>query len=94
MAEKRTKSSSSRVNKSRRSFVGAVAVLGWSPLLASPGPPQAKQAGPLAVHDLGLPPDVFADLESFAEPLLREARWLDELPLDDVEPAFAFVPHG
>ena len=51
-------------------------------------PPRAG----LAIDVLGLDAATRADLEAFAQPVLRETRWLDELPLDGVRPAFAFAP--
>ena len=35
-----------------------------------------------------------ADLEAFAEPVLRDVAYLAELPLDGLEPAFVYVPRG
>lgn len=46
------------------------------------------------IDALGLDPATRADLESFAQAVLRETAWLDELPLDNVSPAFRFVPPG
>jgi hypothetical protein len=85
-----------RRREGRRAFLGKVAALGAVPLA---GPVAGDQTGAsaaprLAVDDLGLPPEVRADLASFAEPVLREAAWLEELPLDGALPAFVFVPRG
>ena len=55
----------------------------------------APTAGPspaFAVDLLGLDAAARADLETLSQPILRETRWLDELPLDDIRPAFAFDP--
>ncbi len=54
-------------------------------------PANPPRAG-LAIDVLGLDAATRADLEAFAQPVLREARWLDELPLDGIRPAFAFTP--
>jgi hypothetical protein len=61
---------------------------------AAPGPAASSaSARPVfAVDLLGLDPATRTDLETLAQPVLREARWLDELPLDDVRPAFTFDP--
>ncbi len=50
------------------------------------------QRAQLAIDALGLDPATRADLEAFAQPVLREAAWLAELPLDTVNPAFRFAP--
>lgn len=50
------------------------------------------QQSALAIDALGLDPATRADLEAFAQPVLREAAWLAELPLDNVAPAFRFAP--
>lgn len=42
----------------------------------------------LAIDALDLDAATRADLEAFAQPVLRETRWIDELPLDGVQPAF------
>ncbi len=54
--------------------------------------PRTKSPAFASVDDLGLTPETRADLETFAEPVLREVAYLAELPLDGVDPAFVFVP--
>ena len=68
----------------RRQFVGMLAALGAPQTSTSP-----KR---LPIYDLDLPPEVLTDLEAFAQDVIREARWLDELPLENVDPDFTFVP--
>ena len=48
------------------------------------------------IDELQLPPELLAELERQAEPVLKQAALLAELPLDDVPPAFRFHPmrHG
>lgn len=78
---------------SRRRFLASAAAVG---AVVSPGAQQVA-SGPrpaFAVDALGLAPAARADLEAFAEPVLREAAWLDDLPLDHVSPAFRFSPEG
>jgi len=77
----------------RRRFLAAAALGGVAPFVgAAEGTrPRATFA---AVDDLALDAETRADLEAFAQPVLQEAAWLEELPLDDVDPAFVFVPRG
>ncbi|HUG54804.1 MAG TPA: hypothetical protein VMR21_14440 [Vicinamibacteria bacterium] len=78
----------------RRRFLKSVTALGGVvslPTLAEAARPHLCFAG---VDDLGLEAAQRADLEAFARPVLEEAAWLEELPLDDVDPAFVFVPRG
>jgi hypothetical protein len=85
------------VTPNRREFLAtaAVAAGGCAPVALAMGgestPPRLVFAG---VDDLGLPAEARADLESFAEPVLRDVAWLAELPLEGVDPAFVFVPRG
>ncbi len=78
---------------SRRGFlssamaVGAVVTTGGQEV-------ETRRRPTFAVDGLGLDPAARADLEAFAEPILREAAWLDDLPLDHVSPAFRFSPEG
>ncbi len=58
------------------------------------GTPVPRPPGFAGVHDLGLSPEARADLEAFAEPVLRDVAYLAELPLDGLEPAFVYVPRG
>jgi hypothetical protein len=44
------------------------------------------------IDELRLPPELLAELERQAEPVLRQAEMLAELPLKDVPPAFHFHP--
>jgi hypothetical protein len=74
----------------RRNFTKALAML--APLQPAPAAPPAPEAACLPIHALNLPPDVLADLKSFAEPVLAQARYLEELPLQGVDPGFVFVP--
>lgn len=76
----------------RRDFLSAVVLGGLTPFA---GPVEGKGRSTFAdVDDLDLEPAERADLERFAQPVLQEAAWLEELPLDDVDPAFVFVPRG
>jgi hypothetical protein len=82
---------------SRRDFVAALAALGCaSPSAAGVAPPSSNRPGGhgLPIYDLNLPPEVLADLEAFAQEVIRDVRYLDELPLEDVPPAFVFVPRS
>jgi hypothetical protein len=79
--------------RSRRDFVALLATLGCAPGLSAESPDVNRASGhSLPIYDLGLPPDVLADLEVFAQEVIRDVRYLDELPLEDVAPAFVFVP--
>jgi len=80
---------------SRRDFVAALAALGCaSPSAAGATPPGSNGAGGhgLPIYDLNLPLEVLSDLEAFAQEVIRDVRYLDELPLEDVAPGFVFVP--
>ena len=77
----------------RRQFLTAAALGGLLPFAEPAEGPRGRPTF-AAVDDLGLEPAQRADLESFAQPVLQEAAWLEELPLDDVDPAFVFVPRG
>lgn len=87
-----------RKPQGRRRFLTQVTVLGGLAPLAAQAETQAPAADRrvtfAAVDDLGLDLAQRADLEQFAEPVLRDAAFLEELPLDDVNPAFVFVPRG
>jgi hypothetical protein len=77
----------------RRAFLASAAVAG----AVAPGAASAQgrpQPSPLAIDALRLEPAVRADLEAFAEPVLRDTAYLAELPLENVSPAFRFVPPG
>jgi hypothetical protein len=82
----------------RRRFLTSLTLGGLAPLAAPLATDATAEAAAratfAAVDDLGLEPAVRADLEAFAQPVLQEAAWLEELPLDDVDPAFVFVPRG
>lgn len=60
--------------------------------LALAGPVSSRAAGCLSVHELNLPGSVMADLEKSAEGALKQARWLEELPLEELPPGFLFLP--
>lgn len=77
----------------RREFLTSLALGSLAPWAASAEEARARPSF-AAVDDLGLDPAQRADLERFAQPVLQEAAWLEELPLDDVDPAFVFVPRG
>jgi hypothetical protein len=83
-----------RSGPSRRHFLTSVAALGGIAPFAAPAEGIRERPTFVAVDDLGLEPAQRADLEAFAQPVLQEAAWLEELPLDDVDPAFVFVPRG
>ena len=82
----------------RRHFIAAASVVPATTLaIDAPGTQARPAAGEppragLAIDVLGLDAATRADLEAFAQPVLREARWLAELPLDGIRPAFAFTP--
>lgn len=68
----------------RRELGSALLVLG----VASARPVGAERLSPL--DGLNLPADIAADLERSAQAALKEARGLEELPLEDVYPGFVF----
>lgn len=79
----------------RRTFLGlAVAAGAGASVALAAGEAAPRPAGFAGVDDLGLPAEARADLEAFAQPVLREVAWLAELALDGVDPAFVFVPRG
>jgi hypothetical protein len=45
---------------------------------------------PLAIRDLNLPLDLRQSLEPRVQQARKEARFLEELPLDGVDPGFVF----
>ena len=75
----------------RRNFAKGLAALGGAPLQPA-RPASAPEKDCLPIHELNLPPEVLADLESFAQPVLAQARYLEELPLEGVDPGFVFIP--
>ncbi len=85
------------MKSTRRSFISGLAsapLLGASPADVSPsaGEPHGQP-----IHQLNLPPEVLADIEKFAEPIIRDARLLDEVDLGDLPagalpPGFVFIP--
>jgi hypothetical protein len=77
----------------RRSFLTSLALGGVAPF-ATPSAGAEPPSTFAAVDDLGLDAARRADLEAFAQPVLQEAAWLAELPLEDVDPAFVFIPRG
>jgi len=62
-----------------------------APLQSAAAAPQPSEKNLLPIHELNLPADVLADLESFAQPVLDQARLLEELPLQGVDPDFVFL---
>ena len=79
----RTRSSKYRISR-RRFGIGLLTfAAATSVSIATPGGP---------VDELRLPPDLVAELERQAEPVLRQANMLAELPLEEVPPAFHFHP--
>lgn len=75
----------------RRCFTAGLAALSGVPLAAT-GPAPASDTDCLPIRELNLPADVLADLASFAEPVLEQARYLNELPLEGIAPGFVFIP--
>jgi hypothetical protein len=75
----------------RRHFTTGLAALSGVRLGAAAPAPESDTDG-LIIHELNLPPDVLADLKSFAEPVLEQARSLKELPLQGTAPGFVFIP--
>ena len=76
----------------RRNFASHLAMLGMAPMAAAGPAPPAPAADCLPVHELNLPAEVLADLKTFAEPVLAQARLLEELPLQGADPGFRFEP--
>ncbi len=78
---------------SRRDFVALLATLGWAPGMAAQSPNTNRGTGHnLPIYDLNLPPEVLADLEAFAQVVIRDVKYLDELDLEGIGYAFTFVP--
>jgi hypothetical protein len=75
----------SKGRTSRRDFTVILLVLAGvvSGSPAVPGRP---------IDELELPPEILAELQRQAEPVLRQAKILAELPLEGVAPAFHFHP--
>ena len=63
-----------------------------SNLLLLQGLQPAKVNLDLLLPDLHLSPSELREVAAGGERALREARWLEELPLDGVAPGFIFVP--
>lgn len=81
--------------RDRREFLVAAVVAGAGlPAALAAGETAPRRPAFAGVDDLGLPAEARADLEAFAEPVLRDVSWLSELPLDTIDPAFVFVPRG
>jgi hypothetical protein len=76
----------------RRNFARHLGILGVSPMAAAAPAPSSSDTDCLPVHELNLPAEVLADLRTFAEPVLAQARLLEELPLQGVDPGFRFEP--
>lgn len=78
---------------SRRDFVAALATLGSVPSPASEALAAERGTGhDLPIYDLNLSPAVLADLEAFAQDVIRDVRYLDELQLEGTGYAFVFAP--
>lgn len=78
---------------SRRDFVALLATLGCAPGMAAESLDVNSGSGHnLPIYDLNLPPAVLADLEAFAQEMIRDVRYLDELQLEGAGYAFVFVP--
>ena len=78
---------------SRRDFVALLATLGCAPGMAAESLDVDLGSGHnLPIYDLNLPPAVLADLEAFAQVVIRDVGYLDELKLEGVGYAFVFVP--
>jgi hypothetical protein len=78
---------------SRRDFVALLARLGSAPVLATESLAAEPGTGHnLPIYDLNLPPAVLADLEAFAQEVIADVRYLDELQLEGAGYAFMFVP--
>ena len=45
---------------------------------------------PATIRELALPEELHAELDGRVRRAIEEARWLEELPLDDVAPGFVF----
>lgn len=75
----------------RRGFLASAMAAGAMVPASATAAPQSPRAT-LPIDVLGLDAATRADVEAFAEPVLRETRWLDELPLDTVPFAFRFEP--
>ncbi|MEO8362451.1 MAG: hypothetical protein ABI672_20665 [Vicinamibacteria bacterium] len=52
----------------------------------------SPRSGSSGLDGLNLTPEVKADIEAFAQPVLQDVAYLSELALDDLEPALVFVP--
>lgn len=78
---------------SRRDFVALLATLGCVPGVAAQSLAMNRGSGhKLPIYDLNLPAAVLADLEAFAQEVIRDVSYLDELKLESVGYSFVFVP--
>ena len=77
---------------SRRGFLASALAVGALPSAAASAAPTTwgLQTAGRAIDALGLDAATRAELEVFAQPVLRETAWLAELPLDEFAPAFVF----
>jgi hypothetical protein len=74
----------------RRQATGfMLATVGFS---LSPKATASGGATGAAIDELKLPSEVLARLEHGVTDVLEDARWLEELPLDGLNPGFVFVP--
>jgi hypothetical protein len=67
----------------RREAVAAAVLVPAAPVMASES---------AAISGLNLSAELETDLRKRAEAAIQEARWLEELPLHDVDPGFVFTP--
>jgi hypothetical protein len=80
----------------RRKFIGALASLQSVLGVRARGNLTAQNLKGLLIDNLHLPQEVLVELEQLAEPVIAEARRLEELnfedlPLEAVNPGFTFV---
>jgi L-asparaginase II len=74
----------SKPRMTRRAMVALTAL----PLTGS----AAADDFPAAIRELALPAELRAELDQRVQRAIEEARWLADLPLDDVAPGFVFHP--
>jgi hypothetical protein len=78
----------------RRQIVGflVASAVGCSRLPEKVADPNTGNPRCSAIAELNLPSSALAQVEHMAPGVLAEARWLEDLPLDDLPPAFVFIP--
>ncbi|MBI2219750.1 MAG: hypothetical protein HYU53_00925 [Acidobacteria bacterium] len=79
-------------DQTRRRFLTALTAVGTLAPFCEVLAGGERQVASRPVDALGLDSAQRADLEGFAQPVLEEAALLEELALDDCDPAFVFVP--